>query len=208
MQIERKIFVFLFVLLSTSIFSLAGLSCPAAAQDNEIELEIRTLDKTTKSRVRVAGRTEPDASVKMYVNGSDQGKVRVSGRGKISKWVVLNTVGTNEILVTAENENGTKSITRNVIKEAKWAIDRPLGLDIIHTNNVTKKSVIAIWGEADGVSRVQVAVDDFEWGWAVVKRKSGYYEMKVRLEEGLNIVKVTATKDGDSVVVTKAVNKI
>lgn len=204
---KKITFALFFIIFLTSLFA-AGFSRSAVAQDEGIRLEISTLNKTTKSRVRVAGRTEPDASVKMYVNGSDQGKVRVSGRGKISKWVVLNTIGTNEILVTAENENGTKSVTRNVTREAKRAIDRPLGLGIIHTENATKNSIIVIWGEADGVSRVQVAVDDFEWGWAVVKRRTGYYEMKVRLAEGLNIVKVTAMKDGDYVVVTKAVNKI
>ncbi len=207
MRIKRRIVVSLLVFLLASIFPSAILLRPAAAEDSEISLEVSTLDRTTKSRVRVAGRTERDAAVKMYVNGSDQGKVKVK-RGKISKWVVLNTIGTNEILVTAENEDGTRSLTRNVMREAKRAIDRPLGLDIIHSENVTDKSIITLWGLASGVSEVQVAVDDFEWGWAVVKRKTGYYEMKVRLSNGLNTVKVTAVKDGDSVTVTKVVEKI
>jgi len=207
MQIKKITAVFFLAVFLTSIFSVV-FSHAAAAEGNAVQLEISTPDKTTKSRIRVVGRTTPGAVVKMYVNGSDQGKVKVSRKGKISKWVVLNTMGANEILVTAENENGTNSVTRSVTKEAKRAIDRPLGLDIIHTENVTSKSIITIWGIASGVSEVQVAVDDFEWGWAVVKRKSGYYEMKVRLAEGLNTVKVTATKGNDYVTVTKIVEKI
>jgi hypothetical protein len=208
MRIKKQISLFLFLFLLVSFFS-AGFSRTAAAEGDEVRLDIgSTVEKTTKSRVRIAGHTTPGAAVKMYVNGSDQGKVKVGRKGKISKRVVLNAMGANEILVTAENENGNKSVTRSVTKEAKRAIDRPLGLDIIHTENVTNKSIILISGEASGVSEVNVVVDDFEWGWAVVKRKSGYYEMKVRLAEGRNTVKVTATKGDDYVTVTKIVEKI
>ena len=208
MRTRKQISLFLLVFFLASFFSTV-FSRTAAAEGDAVRLDIsNTVEKTTKSRVRIAGRTTPDATVKMYVNGSDQGKVKVGKKGKISKWVVLNAMGANEILVTAENENGNKSVTRSVTKEAKRAIDRPLGLDIIHTENVTKKSIILISGEADGVSEVQVAVDDFEWGWAVVKRKTGKYKMEVRLAEGLNTVKVTATKGDDYVTVTKVVEKI
>ena len=170
-------------------------------------LEVSTApSKTTKKRVKIAGRTEKDAVVKMFVNGADQGKTTVR-EGKISKWVVLNAIGSNEILVTAETGEGSRSATLNVTKQAKRAIDRPLGLEIIHSENATKSSIITIWGKADGVSQVQVEVDDFEWGWAVVKKVSGKYNMKVRLNEGLNTIKVTGEKDGEYVTVTKVVEK-
>jgi hypothetical protein len=146
--------------------------------------------------------------VKMYVNGSDQGKVKVNKKGKISKKVFLNAIGVNEILVTAENENGTNSVTMSVTRQAKRAFDRPLGIDIIHSDNVTKKAIVTVWGQAEGVSEVKVVVDNFEWGWAVVKKTSGKYKMKVRLNNGLNTVKVTGYKGDEYVTVTKVVEKI
>jgi hypothetical protein len=203
----KKITPILFLVAFLTLLSPKGFLNMANAQGDGPKLEINTLDKTIKTRLKIAGRTTPGAAVKMYVNGSDQGNVKVR-KGKISKWVILNTMGINDILVTAENESGTKSVTRSVTREAKNAIDRPLLLDIIHSENVTDKSITKIWGMADGVSVVKVAVDDFEWGWAPVKRKTGYYEMKVRLSEGLNAVKVTATKGDDYVTVTKVIEKI
>jgi hypothetical protein len=204
---KKQISAFFLIFFLTAVFSACFLRT-AVAEDNGVQLEIKAINSTTKSRVRVAGRTSPGATVKMYVNGSDQGKVKISRRGRISKWAVLSAIGANEILVTAENENGTKSMTLSVEKKAKRAIDRPLEIDIIHSKNVTDKSIVLIWGQVDGVSEVKVAVDDFEWGWAVVERKTGKYKMKVRLKEGLNTVKVTATKGDDFVTATKVVEKI
>jgi hypothetical protein len=204
---KKQISAFFLIFFLTAVFSACFLRT-AIAEGNGVQLEIRAIEKTTKPRVRVAGHTTPGAAVKMYVNGSDQGKVKLSRKGKISKWAVLSAIGDNEILVTAENENGTKSVTLNVERGAKRAIDRPLEIDIIHSKNVTDKSIVLIRGQVNGVSEVKVAVDDFEWGWAVVERKTGKYKMKVRLKEGLNTVKVTATKGDDFVTATKVVEKI
>jgi hypothetical protein len=202
--------------ISLSILSLflatafsACFSLAVFAEDDDVRLDISsTVEKTTKTRVRIAGHVDPGATVKMYVNGSDQGKVKVGKKGKISKWVVLNAMGVNEIEVTAETENGTKSVIRSIEKQAKRAVDRPLQIDIIHSENVTKSSIVKIWGLVNGVSEVKVEVDDFNWGWAVVKKTSGKYKMEVRLNSGLNTVKVTAYKGDDYVTATKIIEKI
>lgn len=191
------------------LFGLAAFFSPSvlAADDGTVNLEIHTIDETVKTRVRVAGRTTPGASVKMYVNGADQGKVKVGKKGRISKWVVLDVIGSNEILVTAEKEAETSSLTRFVMREAVRAVDRSLGVEIIKCKNRTKNSVLQIDGMAEGVSQVQILVNDFEWGWAVVNHKSGKYTMKVRLTNGMNTVEVVASTDDDSVTATKDVLK-
>lgn len=186
----------------------AGILRSAAAQNGEVRLEIHTLSETVKSRLKIAGWTAPGVSVKMYVNGSDQGRVKVGRRGKISKWVVLPAIGTNEILVTAESQAESNSATRYVERKAVKAVDKPLFLKIIHSKNETKNSVLEIWGMAYGVSRVQVLINETEWGWTVVNTWSGKYKTKVRLSEGLNTVKVTVSKDDETITVTKNVDKI
>jgi hypothetical protein len=205
----KKIYLVFSLVFFLTIVLSACFSYVASAEGDELRLEMSSaVKKTSKSRVRVAGHTTPGATVKMYVNGSDQGKVKIKRKGKISKWVVLNAMGDNEIIVTAENESGTKSVTLSVERQAKRAIDRPLQIDIIHSDNVTDESIVKIWGLVNGVSEVKVEVDDFEWGWAVVKKTSGKYKMEVRLNEGLNTVKVTATKGEDYVTATKVIQKI
>jgi hypothetical protein len=207
MKIKKQSSKFFLTFFLVAIFA-AFFSHSAFAEGDAVRLEVSTVKKTIKSSVRVAGHTTPGAVVKMYVNGSDQGKVKVSKKGKISKKVFLNAIGANEILVTTENENGTNSATMSVTRQAKRAFDRSLGLDIIHSANETKSSIVLIWGQAEGVSEVKVAVDDFEWGWAVVSKSSGKYKMKVRLNEGLNTIKVTGYKGDKYVAVTKVVEKI
>lgn len=198
-------FLFFFpALLPQAVFSYAP-----ATQNNGPRLEIHTLDRTEKEQVRVAGYTTPGAAVKMYVNGSDQGKVKVGKkRGKISKRVDLPAIGANEILVTAENQDGSKSVIRYVERKAVKAVDKPLWLEDIHSKNETRNPVLEIWGKAYGVSRVQVSVDNVEWGWTIVNTRTGKYKTRVRLSEGLNTVKVTGTKDDEIIIISKIVDKI
>lgn len=179
----------------------------AVIGDNEIKLTPRMVDRTKKVKVRIAGKTVKGAAVNIFVDGIDQGTVRVKKNGKFSKKVPL-SVGTNKMRIAAYNSVGTKSYMRSVTRQAVRAVDRDLQVSIIHSKDQTKKATITIWGKAYGVSRVQIAVNDFEWGWTIVNTKTGKYKTKVSLSEGANTIKVTATKNGETVAVTKAVEKI
>lgn len=176
-------------------------------EDTPIRLVTHIVDKTRKAKVKIVGKTAKNSAVNVFVNGIDQGKIKISQKGKFSKRISL-FVGSNRVRITSQNKIGTKSTIRTVERKTVRAIDRPLGIGIIHSENKTKKSTLKIWGKAYGVSRIKVLVDEVEWGWSVVNTKTGKYEAKIRLSEGLNTIKVIAEKNNESVTATKVVEKI
>lgn len=172
-----------------------------------VKLKAKLSRKIKKSKFWVRGKTAPKTNLLLLVDGEENSSLKSGANGRFSKRVEIG-FGSHDVKLVASNKaKGTNNLSGKVVRKITRAVDMPFELGIIHSKNETKDEILEIWGEAFGVSEVQVAVDDFEWGWAVVKKTSGKYKMKVRLVKGLNTVKVTGYKDDEYVTVTKVVEK-
>lgn len=81
-----------------------------------VKLKVKAKKRTRNSTVRVNGRTKKNAAVKVFVNGEDQGAIRVTGGGRFAKRVNIN-MGSNTIRVEAAHATkGSKSVTKTVTR--------------------------------------------------------------------------------------------
>ncbi len=172
-----------------------------------IKLSASFSRETTKSYISISGSTKPRAHVDLLLDGVVQSSVKMKNNGKFSKKLML-AVGTHTVKLLASSDDGTSNISRSVIRKVRWAVDRPLELEIIRCKNETKKSVLAISGVAYGVDKVKISINGADWGYTVVKKIKGGYAARIRLQNGENTIAVTATDGTNTVTQTKIVSKI
>lgn len=71
--------------------------------------------KTNKSALTISGTTSAQCTVKISLNGADQGAVSVGGDGSFTKAITLATEGENTIKITATNLAGVKTDITKVV---------------------------------------------------------------------------------------------
>lgn len=85
-------------------------------KDKVLKLKVSNKKRTRKSSVRINGKTARGATVKIFVNGNDQGTVSVNKGGTFHKRVSL-TKGSNAIRIDASHPTkGTKSVAKTVTR--------------------------------------------------------------------------------------------
>ena len=83
-----------------------------------VKLTVNNKKKTKKSSVRLNGKTVRGATVKVYVNGTDAGTVRVSKGGTFHKTLSNLVKGANTIRIYASHATkGTKNITKTITRK-------------------------------------------------------------------------------------------
>ncbi|MDI6777919.1 MAG: hypothetical protein QMD77_01905 [Patescibacteria group bacterium] len=180
----------------------------AIEKSDPVRLSAFVPRKAKKAAVQVRGKTAAGTNLRILVGGEEQKSFDVGESGRFRKKISVGFGEQSVQLVAQHASKGTNNISRAVTRKITRAADKPLGLGIVHSKNKSSRSIVEVRGNADGVSRVQVFVNDEEWGWAVVNAKTGRYDMKIRLSEGANTIKVVASKNDESVSVTKIVEKI
>jgi len=145
--------------------------------------------RTKKTQVKIRGKTVKNGAVKITVNGVDQGNIRIGKKSEFKKTVSLE-VGTNRLRIYVSHTNGTRSVSRNVTRIAKRAIDKPLWIDVIKAGKYhASRSSTKISGKIHGVSYATISINDEEWGRVMVKPKSGNYSTELPLAVGINVIK-------------------
>jgi len=193
-------------------FSLSGVASakkmPVLSQGNTLFLTVRVKSKISKREVRVKGRVGIGGTVSISVNGVDEGLVALNAANKYSQKVPL-SVGRNTIRVTAVRGEQTKIIEKTVTRRATKAIDKPLWVTILHSKNQVKKNNILIRGEAHGVWTVDLSVEGVYQTTVSVRTRVGKFKGRVNLPSlGANTVEATASKDGETVTVTKRILRL
>ncbi len=201
-----SLFVFVAAFFLFAVGPQTQANTQVAKKDNLIQLTAKFPEQIKKPKFWLRGKTEPGASLEFFLDGQSQGFLVVGKKGKFQKRVSL-TFGTHTLQLVVESTNGTNSLSGDVSRMASRAYDMPLGLGIIHSYNETTSSILSFYGSAYGVDKVRVAVNDIDWGYIVVKKKSGHYKTKVRHSEGENTIAVTAVKSSENVTATKKVIK-
>jgi len=87
------------------------------ARDKRVALSASAKKKTKKSRVTLKGKTSKGASVNIFVNGTDVGSIRVSGKGRFSKKISLQK-GANSVRIFASHSSkGTKNLSKTITRK-------------------------------------------------------------------------------------------
>ncbi|MFH1183059.1 MAG: hypothetical protein V1690_02245 [Candidatus Moraniibacteriota bacterium] len=90
------------------------------AKDKVIKLSVNNKKKTNKSSIRLNGKTVKGATVKIYVNGTDAGTIKVNKGGTFHKTVSHLQKGTNTIRIFASHiSKGTKNISKTITRKSK-----------------------------------------------------------------------------------------
>jgi len=87
------------------------------AKGKKVKLSASVKKKTKKSQITLKGNTAKGATVKIFVNGTDLGTIKVSGKGKFSKKLSLQN-GSNTVRIFASHaKKGTKNITKAITRK-------------------------------------------------------------------------------------------
>lgn len=206
---RSRVFKSSLIAILASLFVLTAFSgveakAPVQKKAGSIRLTARFPKSIKKPKFWLSGKTEPRASLEFFLDGQSQGFLTVSHKGRFKKLVSI-SVGTHTFQLVAKNTKSTNSLSGAVTRKASWAVDLPLGLGLIHSHNVTRKSTLSFYGSAFGVNVVRVAVNGTDRGYITVNKKSGRYNTRVGLTKGSNTIAVTAVNALYNVTATKRV---
>jgi len=88
------------------------------AKDKTIKLKVNNKKKIKKSSVRLNGKTTKNTTVKIYMNGTDVGTVKVNKGGAFHKTITGLPKGASTIRIFASHASkGTKNITKTITRK-------------------------------------------------------------------------------------------
>jgi hypothetical protein len=85
-------------------------------KDKKVKLTASAKKRTKKAKVTLKGKTAKGATVKIFLNGTDLGSIKVSGKGKFSKKLTLQK-GANSVRVFSYHaKKGTKNLAKTITR--------------------------------------------------------------------------------------------
>jgi len=87
------------------------------SKDKKVKLTASVKKKTKKSKITLKGNTAKNATVKIYLNGTDLGNIKVSGKGKFSKKLTLLKGSNNVRIFSYHVKKGTKNISKTITRK-------------------------------------------------------------------------------------------
>jgi len=87
------------------------------SKGKKVKLSASVKKTTKKTKVTLKGNTAKKATIKIFVNGADLGSIKISGKGKFSKKLILQK-GANTVRVFASHTTkGTRNITKHITRK-------------------------------------------------------------------------------------------